>query len=338
MKQPKVTVVTLVCVDRWKFLRHVVEAVMKDEHVTKLVIVDNASSTSQEMKEGVVSFGDRVEIIRHERNLGSAGGFHAGLKRARETDCDFVFILDDDSVPEEGTIAQFLEIRKLFDSPRVILSGNRPNLLENKEFFYQPVLRDVRARGTFFKIFSFKKVGYFFNLLIGKHHKSRTRGPFVPVIPTEAFVYGGAFIPVEAVREAPLPDANLFLYGDDVEYSWGLKKAGYDSYLCAKPLILDIDETFAGGSHLFGLFLPSTKPFKVYYIIRNRVRLSVRHSRQNRIILFLNISVWIFGLLILGFTRFGPTKNYFSRASLIVRATVDGYFPARNAPEVAALP
>ena len=31
-----------------------------------------------------------------------------------------------------------------------------------------------------------------------------------------------------AVREAPLPDASLILYGDDIEYSWGIKKLGYE--------------------------------------------------------------------------------------------------------------
>ncbi|MFH1188275.1 MAG: glycosyltransferase [bacterium] len=324
---PKVTVVTIMFGDRWKFLSQVVTAVMRDLYVTKMVIVDNGSSNKEDIENGTKEYGDKVTVLRQEKNLGSAGGFSIALDYARGTDCDFVFILDDDSVPEDGAIASFMEIMKLFPDQKVVLSGSRFNVLNNKEYFYQPSILNESVRGTFFEVLSLKKFVHFLKLLLGKYKKPKKRGPFIPIIPTEGFIYGGTFIPIEAVRKAPLPDKSLFLYGDDIEYSWNIKQLGYSTYLCSVPRICDVDLTFgANDSHIFGQFDPSTKPFRVYYRIRNMVRLSIKHSKQLPPVLFFNIFFWILGLLILGLFKFGPTPTYFKRAKLIVLAMYAGYY------------
>lgn len=327
MLYPRVTAVTIMYGDRWKFLSQVVIAVMRDPYITKLVIVDNGSSNEKEIANGVKEYGNRVTVLRQDKNLGSAGGFAVALNYARSTDCDYVFILDDDSVPEEGTIMSFMEIIRFFPNRKVVLSGSRDNVLENKEHFYKPSIPDDKPRGTFFEVFSIKKFVNFIRLLDPRKRKIK-RGPFIPIIPTEGFIYGGAFIPMEAVREAPLPDASLFLYGDDIEYSWNIKKLGYESYLCSKPRLYDVDLTFGtSSSHVFGQFEVSTLPFKVYYRIRNMVRLSIKHSMQSPPILFLNIFFWMLGLFILGLFKFGPTVTYLARAKLMTLAVYAGYFP-----------
>jgi hypothetical protein len=70
--QVKVTAVTIMYGDRWKFLSQVVEAVMRDPYITTFVIVDNGSKNEMEIKEGVKVYGDRVVVLRQEKNLGSA--------------------------------------------------------------------------------------------------------------------------------------------------------------------------------------------------------------------------------------------------------------------------
>ena len=324
---PRVTVVTIMYGNRWKFLHQVVLAVMKDIHVSKLIIVDNGSENKEEIENGTKEYGDRVQIVRVEKNLGSAGGFGLALEHARNTDCDFVFMTDDDSVPEDGFVTSFMEVLKLFPDQKVVLSGNRIDVLDNKEHFYKPSLSSTNPHLTFFEVFSFKKLVHFFELLIaGRAHIKR--GPFIPVIPTEGFIYGGAFIPIEAVRTAELPDKSLFLYGDDIEYSWNVKRLGYDTYLCYKPRLHDRDLNFGSNrSHIFGQFDPETAAIGVYYRIRNMVRLSRKHSKQNTALLFLNVFIWMTGLFLLGLFHKGPTKSYFNRVSLMTRAVYAGYFP-----------
>jgi GT2 family glycosyltransferase len=322
----KVTAVTIIFGDRWRFLSQVIAAVMDDPHISRLIIVDNGSKNSKEIEEGVKKYGDKITVVHHEKNLGSAGGFAAGLSLAKNTDCDFVFMLDDDSVPEKGAVGMYLDVLALFPDEKVVLSGNRCDILQNREYFYKQSIKDDTPRFTFFEVFSMKKILHFI-FLFGRHKNEKVkRGPFTPVIPTEGFVYGGAFIPIRAVREAPLPDASLFLYCDDIEYSWNIKKLGYKTYLTARPYIHDIDATFgSNSSHLLGQFELATASFKVYYRIRNMVRLSVKHSTQSRSVLFLNIFFWMLGLYILGLFKFGPTKIYCKRVKLMTYAVYAGY-------------
>lgn len=326
---PRVTAVTIIFGDRWKFLTQVVTAVMKDPHITTLIIVDNGSQNKDEIINGTKEYGERVKVIREEKNLGSAGGFAIGLEAARGTDCDFVFVLDDDSVPEDGTITSFMEIMRLFPDQKVVLSGSRFNVLENKEHFYRPSVHDDIPGYTFFEVFGWAKVKNFLKLFFWKQKRVHKRGPFIPIIPTQGFVYGGAFIPIDAVRKAALPDKTLFLYGDDVEYSWNIKKLGYSTYLCSIPRLYDVDLTFGtNSSHIYGQFDPQTKPFRVYYRIRNMVRLSRKHSKQGKVVLLVNIFLWMLGLFILGFYEYGPTVNYFKRVVLMCKAVWAGYFPS----------
>lgn len=327
-KNIKVTVVTVIFGDRWKFLSRVVEAVMRDSYVSKLIIVDNGSKNKDEIRNGTEIYGERVIVLHQNNNLGSAGGFAAGLAEARTTDGDYVFILDDDCIPEEGTIGKFLDLLKLFPDEKVVLSANRYKLLKNAEFFYQPSLQSDTPRGTFFEVFSLKKIIYFLKIVFMHGEEKKMRGPFIPIIPTEGFIYGGAFIPIEAVRKADLPDASLFLYGDDIEYSWNIKNLGYSSYLCASPKLEDIDATFGeNSSHLLGQFDVTTAPFRVYYRLRNMVRLSRKHSQQGAFSLSANIFLWVFGLFLLGLFYAGPTKIYFRRILLMVQAVIAGYYP-----------
>ena len=325
---PKVTAVTIMYGDRWKFLSQVVTAVMRDPYIAKLIIVDNGAAIKGQIKEGVKQYMDRVVVLETGKNLGSAGGFAMGIEYARGTECDFVYILDDDSVPEDNSVSMFIELLKLFPDKKIVLSGNRHTVMNNKEVFYKTSILDDSPRGTFFEVFSIRKVMNFLALLFIPNKTHLKRGPFIPVIPTEAFIYGGAFIPIEAVRAAPLPDASLFLYGDDIEYSWNIKKLGYVSYLGVLPRIHDVDHTFGeNGSHIFSQFDKKTLDFKVYYRLRNMVRLSVKHSHQGQIVLFLNILCWVLGLYFLGLLKVGPNVTYFKRVALMAKAVYAGYFP-----------
>ncbi|HCC06236.1 TPA: hypothetical protein DEP94_02690 [Candidatus Nomurabacteria bacterium] len=336
MSNTKVAVVTVTYGKRWDFLSQVINSVINDVHVVKFIIVDNGSRNQKEIEDGVKIYGEKVLIIRHDKNLGSAGGFHAGLKAVRDIDCDFVFLLDDDNVPEVGAIDRFLDIKKNFlKGDKIVLMGNRVDLSGSQEYFYKPSLRDLNPKGTFFEVFSFEKVINFIKLVSDINNKRS--GPFLPIIPTIGFIYGGAFLPITAVCEAPLPDKSLVLYGDDIAYSWGVKKAGYKSYVSTSPVIHDIDSSF-GDSHIFGLFNPSTRPFKVYYRIRNMVRISRENSPQWKITLLLSIFIWILGLCILGIFKYGITWKYFERVKLIIEAVYGGYVKSAGIPMKAELP
>ncbi len=338
MNEPGNRVVSVVIMygNRWHFLARTIDAILQDEHIIKLIIVDNGSLNEKEIREGVAHYSDRVRVLRQEKNLGSAGGFAVGIAAARKEDCDFVYLSDDDMLPEKDFVDKYLAAKDLFADKKVVICGNRVDVPGNANVFYEPV-SSVATTGTFFNVFGFAKFKNFFHLAFGSH-VGEGKGVFVPVVPGRGgFVYGGAFIPIEAVRSAPLPDASLFLYGDDIEYAWGIEALGYNAYVSARPIINDIDLTFGQESHIFGLFKKDLHPFKVYYRMRNMVLLSVRHSKQKKLVLFLSVVSWFLGLLLLGLLRFGPSKHYFSRARLIIEAVRAGYDPKRKIPKEAII-
>ena len=334
--RPKVTVITVTYGKRWKYLSQVVAAVMRDPHVRTFIIVDNGSHNKEEIEEGVRIYGDKVMIIRNEKNTGSAGGFARAFEVARTTDSEYVLALDDDNVPEEDAISEFLTIRKRIPDKNVVLVGNRINIPGNTDFFYQEPIKNQNPKGTFFEMITFRKVETFFKLLLGL--KTSRKNEFILVAPNESFAYGGSFIPMDAIRRAPLPDADLVLYGDDIEYSWGIKRLGYSSYVCYAPKIYDLDMSFGDGSQVVGLFDPKSAYFKIYYRIRNMVRISIRNTKQWQVTLFINILIWMTALAALGLIRYGLSRDYVIRIKLMIQAVYGGYVPHMPTPDLAVLP
>ncbi len=337
MKAIKVTVVTVVHGLRWKYLRQVLDACVGESRYSTFIIVDNGCADAEALDAYAAPYGERFVVLRQERNIGYSGAISKGLLRARDTDSDFVFVLDDDSVPEVGAVDYFISNLALFVGRKVVLVGNRVDVPGNKDIFTSRPLQDALPRGTIFEVFSFRKIINAVQLMRGIPR--RTDFPFVPIVPTEAFVTGGTFLPMEVVRTVDVPDASMFIYGEDLEYAWRVRKAGYQSYACARPIIRDIDLTFSQyGDHIFGLFDPKVPAFKVYYRMRNAVRISLKHSDQSYPVLALNVFFWYIGLLLVGLYKNGLNKNFLERACLVAVALYTGFVPTTPVPKEVVTP
>lgn len=337
MNTISVTVVTVVYGQRWPLLKQVAEACLTDARYTTFIIVDNGCKDAAAMDDFAALYPNRVVILRQEKNIGYSGAISQGLTRARETVCDFVFVLDDDSVPEVGAIDHFLTNLAFFGDRKVILVGNRIDVPGNKDIFTTRPLQDAPPRGTLFEVFSLRKLVNVIKLVCGV--KPRINHPFLPIVPTEAFVTGGTFLPIDVVRTIDVPDASMFIYGEDLDYAWRIRRQGYQSYACARPIIRDLDMTFPEyGDHIFGLFNPKTPAYKVYYRMRNAVRISLRHSDQSRFVLALNVCVWFLGLCLIGMYKWGLTRTFFSRATLVAIALYTGFRPHTPVPKAVVTP
>lgn len=337
MESVKVTVVTVVYGTRWPLLKQVAEACLVDPRYRSFIIVDNGCADAAAMDEFAAAHSGRIIILRQEKNIGYSGAISQGLTRARDTDCDFVFVLDDDSVPEVGAIDHFLANLQFFEGKKVILVGNRVDVPGNGTIFTARPLHDAPPRGTLFEVFSLRKLINAVKLVLKIQPK--TDYPFLPIVPTEAFVTGGTFLPIEVVRTVDVPDASMFIYGEDLDYAWRIRRLGYQSYACARPIIRDLDMTFPEyGDHIFGLFNPKTPAYKVYYRMRNAVRISLRHSDQGRFVLALNVMVWFVGLCIIGLIKWGLTADFFKRAKLVATALYTGFKPDTKMPAEVVTP
>jgi GT2 family glycosyltransferase len=74
----------------------------------KVIIIDNCSSdgTADMLR---AEWCDRVQVHSLSRNIGAAGGFNVGIRIAYQGGADFVWVMDDDVMPEPDALAKLLE-------------------------------------------------------------------------------------------------------------------------------------------------------------------------------------------------------------------------------------
>jgi rhamnopyranosyl-N-acetylglucosaminyl-diphospho-decaprenol beta-1,3/1,4-galactofuranosyltransferase len=72
-----------------------------------VLVVDNAGSDGS--AEAVAREHPDAELVRLERNEGGAGGFHEGMRRGAEQGWDWLWLMDDDTIPEPDALERLLE-------------------------------------------------------------------------------------------------------------------------------------------------------------------------------------------------------------------------------------
>ena len=119
----------IVTYNRKALLRECLKAVLSQtrppDHV---LVVDNASTdgTPEMLQEEF----PQVEVLRLPENQGGAGGFHEGMKRAYEQGVDWLWLMDDDTIPKAKALEALLEAARLPLDPRPRVLASR-QLLPN---------------------------------------------------------------------------------------------------------------------------------------------------------------------------------------------------------------
>jgi GT2 family glycosyltransferase len=194
----------VVTYNRKELLAECVEAILAQTcDVTKVLVIDNASKdgTREYLSErGLLDRG--VEHVYLEENLGGAGGFSEAVRIGRELDCDWLWLMDDDSEPVPDALEQMLSAPPAGD-PGVV------SLAPKVEYDGGGI--DVNQRGHFHR-----------RLRYLKPHQYDTNG--YPAIGYMSFV--GSLVRTPAARAIDPPRADFFVWGDDVEYSLRLRSRG----------------------------------------------------------------------------------------------------------------
>ena len=102
------TSAVIVTYNRLPMLKEVIEAIQHSETpVDHIIVVDNHSE--QETQTYLEELGNRIEYVRLDKNLGGAGGFNRGVRYFMEhTSDDFVWLMDDDTVPHTDTLTELI--------------------------------------------------------------------------------------------------------------------------------------------------------------------------------------------------------------------------------------
>jgi rhamnosyltransferase len=140
---------------------------------------------------------DPQERIQTPRNLGLAAAQNIGIERLRELGCDFVVLLDQDSLPTEHMVENLYRAWARGSSEGIRIGAVGPQWVD-------------RLTGT---------VAPFVRLGIGRMRKLRCRDG--DLVPCDLLISSGSLIPMAVLDDVGLMDSGLFI--DHVDHDWGLR-------------------------------------------------------------------------------------------------------------------
>lgn len=200
----------VVTYNRKKLLQENIRALLNqtfEDH--DVLIIDNNSNDGTGAMVSAIQ-DERVKYYNTGKNLGGAGGFAFGLRKAIELGYLYAWIMDDDSIPERDALLSLV---------------NKGQAL-NGEFSYLASL----VYWTDGKLFDMNVPNFQYNSRLGLDLDMIRRNKLL-LIDTCSFV--GCFVNLKYAETAGLPISEFFIYGDDLEYTARLRKLA--------PAYLDFD-------------------------------------------------------------------------------------------------
>ena len=104
-------VAVIVTYNRKDLLLECLEAVYKQSFpVHQIILIDNASTdgTDQALRDSGYFEKSEMDYHHMDTNTGGAGGFYEGMKIARDTEADWIWIMDDDTIPNVTCLEELI--------------------------------------------------------------------------------------------------------------------------------------------------------------------------------------------------------------------------------------
>ena len=293
MSSPASVTAVVVTYNRKDLLREALAALFAQERpVDRILVVDNASTDgTAEMIRG--EYADRVDLLAMPDNQGGAGGFHEGMKQAYADGADWVWLMDDDTLPRPDALAKLLEAPARTD--------REPLLLYSKAVWTDGSLHPMNYPG-------FER--HRAELMV----KAAERG----LMPLRTATFVSLLVSRKAIDRYGLPLKRFFIWSDDIEYTARvmLRDAGY-----FVPESVVVHKTKTPYTAI------STSGDRFYFHIRNTLYM-LRGTAWTRLekpsLVFI---LFTSSLAYLKYNRFNP-KN----VAIILRGLRDGLKPGAPVP------
>lgn len=214
----------------------------------KIVIVDNGST------DGSVStikklFPD-ISLIENPRNMGFTGGNNIGIRFAMENGAQYVWLLNNDTVIEPGTLAG------------LIAKGESSNTIG----LVSPVIHWYEDRDSV-QFYSSYVDWEKYNIM----NINEKEEDFLIVPERSVSLWGTALlIKREVLEKVGDLDEKYFAYAEDADYCMRVEKAGYGITTCPGTRIYHKNSRSTGNNY---------SPFQTFLRIRNQYFLWMKHLK-----------------------------------------------------------
>ncbi len=195
----------IVTYNRKELLEESINALLNQSYKEfDILIVDN-NSTDGTYDDVVKKYeSDRVKYINTNKNIGGAGGFNLGIKEAINSNYEYAWVMDDDSIPNENSLESIV---------------NKSEILKGEFSYISSLVKWTDNSYCKMNSVSFNDTQIMENYdLVNKN-----------LLAIESASFVGCFINLKIAKKAGLPIKEFFIYADDMEYTLRLSdiKAAY---------------------------------------------------------------------------------------------------------------
>lgn len=192
MSAPSVLAV-VVTYNRSALLRECLDAVLAQTRpVDGVLVVDNAST--DDTASVLESFGSRIEVLRLGTNEGSSGGFHEGMAEGVRRGVEWLWVMDDDTIPEPSALELLLDALSL-DLPTPALLASKVVWTDGRVHPMNPPAPDPMDMELFL------------------------RAAELGVVPIRANTFPSLLVRTSAVERHGAPRKGFFLWADDIDFT-----------------------------------------------------------------------------------------------------------------------
>lgn len=194
--------VVLVTYNRVDLLERAINSIRSQSYkIDNIIVVNNASTDrTREYLESEID----IKSIHLDSNTGGAGGFHVGIRYACEIGTEYIWIMDDDAVAQENTLSTLVDDALFLEQHNCNWGFLCSQVVSeyNENMNVPTITRKLNSAG-------YPNWGEF-----GKNG----------LIGVDMATFVSMFTKVSIVKDVGLPVREMFIWGDDTEYTWRISK------------------------------------------------------------------------------------------------------------------
>ncbi len=228
----------------------------------QVVLVDNGSREALKIDETYLE-AIPLKIIKNKDNLGFSGGHNTGIKYAISRNADYILILNNDTVVDKNLI---LELTKTFNNNDVGIAAPKIYFAPGFEFHKKRYKKEDLG-----KVIWYAGGDMDWKNVIGRHRgvDEVDYGQYDKALEID-YASGACFlIKKNVIEQVGMLDEKYFLYYEDSDLSWRVKKAGCKVAYVPTAFLWHKNAASVGGSG---------SSLQDYYITRNRLLFGIRYA------------------------------------------------------------
>lgn len=235
----------IVTYNRLQLLKECIAAVRQQSYpITRIIIIDNHSTDGTTEYLSDYAGNPQFQIVTMEKNVGGAGGFSEGVKQAALAHADWIWLMDDDTIPQPDALENMIpytQVEKVgFICSEVVWIDGSSHMMNQAK------------------------------LLSDQSMKSQILSPVGKSSENVELAEMASFVSLLINGDIPwklgLPYKEFFIWCDDAEYTKRIASNGYYGLYVKNSIALHkTGENYVSSLHT----VPASASWKIYYGVRN---------------------------------------------------------------------